>query len=240
MSDAKTLSDWLDPLDEQTRANYRRSVELLGQQVGGVAAAVELLTRGDEAAARSAVRAVASQIAAAGHAPGTVRQRVTALCSLARHAGRDLGLRQARGGWRPRRRAPAAPDEARERRARELPPAADVATALALWAPSLRRLADVKGLTVPGALAWALSVASAETSGSGHRLAGRAASELSVLSDDVAHGIRERRRAHRPAKERPPAVVVKPLTLTELEALHDAEIDELERAAKAREVADPC
>ena len=30
------------------------------------------------------------------------------------------------------------------------------------------------------------------------------------------------------------------LTLTELEALHDAEIEELERAAKVQEVTDPC
>ena len=231
----ETVSRWLEPLSDKTRAAYLHSLDLLGQVINNDRdEAARLLVIGEIADARAAVQAVAAGVQAAGHTASTANQHLTALCGLAKLAGRDLGLRQTKGGWRPRQRPPETPDEARLRRLATKPDLDALVANLVEWAPSLRKMADTRGMSVPAALAWALQLAATETRAPGYRLAGRAALELTVMSGDLLHLIREQRRAHRPARERVRPKPTEPapvLTLSQLEAQRAEEIAELERLA---------
>ena len=222
------LLAWLSRLSPASRSNYLRAVDLLGQHTGlEVDGAAELVTAGDPVEAAAAIRALVDALHESKLAVSTARCRLSALDSLAKSAGRDLGVQGRRGGWRPRRTVE--PSEGRARRAATLPAAEGATTALEAWAPHLRRAADQRGLTVSGLLAEALRVLAAERSGPGFRLAGWAAVELEILAGDLAPLSRRARVPTAPKTEQP----ADPKATLESElAAQEAELQDLERRAQ--------
>ncbi len=160
----KKLNAWLTPLRGSTQTGYRQSVGLLAQSLGGSEAdAVRLIAEGDPATARAAVENLELLVREAGHAAASARRHGTALSSLAKFLGRDLGLRGAVG--RPSGpRAAGPPDDAGYvyRRA-QLGSAADLVDALLVRLPALAALASKMRLTVGEALAELLQRALGET-----------------------------------------------------------------------------
>lgn len=227
----EAMASWLAGLRPRTQVEYRRSVELLGQSLGGGEAEGAAALLGDPGPAAAAVKGLAALIEGAGQAPATVRMRVTGCVSLARWGGHDLGLRRPRGrrpGELPRPR-PVDPDAAGRRQAAGIGAAAAL-DGVTRWAPSLARAADRRGQSVAEFLASSVGALAAE-GGPAIGLLRAAARELAVMAgDEVAErGMRRRdRRARAPAPARVP-------TIEELEAKIDAELAELERVAKAQE-----
>jgi len=242
----RKLDAWLAPLRGSTQTGYRQSVSLLAQSLrGSEVDAVRLLAEGDPATARAAVEGLELLVREAGHAAGSARRHSTALSSLARSLGRDLGLRGAVG--RPPGPRPAGPpdDAGYAYRRTQLGPAADLVDALLARLPALVALAGKMRLTVGEALVELLQRALGETAHQSRQVRAVMREAAVLASDEI------RDRGHR----RPPARVkgdraASSTTPKAARVMSEYEIDKFivgpelerqaaERAAAAREV-DPC
>lgn len=240
----KKLNAWLTPLRGSTQTGYRQSVGLLAQSLGGSEAdAVRLIAEGDPATARAAVENLELLVREAGHAAASARRHGTALSSLAKFLGRDLGLRGAVG--RPSGpRAAGPPDDAGYvyRRA-QLGSAADLVDALLARLPALAALAGKMRLTVGEALVELLQRSLGETAHQSRQV--RAVMrEAAVLASDEIRDRGHRRPPPRAKGDRSASST----TPKAARVMSEYEIDkfivgpELERQAAeraAREV-DPC